>query len=1045
MVSQLRFHPYNLTYYQSPQPVKPRLHSNTEFDQIESDIRDEGLVICHLFSLEQLILEKKVSHELLMDSLQRYIGHYEFRILCEAVALGAENVKNASRGEKLLIQDPFHLFRISNKNGRNLFNQICDYHIKRKDNLIAQEGLRYLKNSVTKWTESQSRLRYNQIRPFFDDLSEKAKSTICYKIWEIDDRPKKPEHGKNTILENFGRLVYYKNHKPLDETLASLNHDPFYLTVDYVEPNGLSAFDSVATIPDLQKYSSLRGFNSVLEDFSKDNNTLFTHFETLPSDLKKLIYELVWMAHVKPQGYDDFAKRLLEHDTRSLLRMQNQNGSHIISQLMTHYRNKIALRRLEDRIRAFIKTSNNSLPSAFLTKLANSRLDTDEFLSHAIWYLDGGYKDRNFGGMNYGTNQIKGHLAFGKDIFLQFLGKQANAIKTYYSTADSHLLQDFNQAFDLSNPIEVSMDNLVKTDSLIKNHLPDKHRDVFIASELAHVASVGGLGAAIEGMVQGMKANNKAAKDVRVILPLYREGPINDAIIKQMKETDYTVFAEGKQLPIFKATIHGISCYFIAQQEGLFHIHRKNDGSVGNFYEDGYDWEKYDRQRHRWAVFQKGAAELAYAFSKKKHPFELIHVHDAQTALIPKILQHSHPQEWVEGKTPATVFTFHNTAEPMEYHEDRTGYLENIGLPRQPANSFIEGLNAADMVTTVSKTFAKEAQMKEPRIFGNGMHDAIRKVAAQGKFYGIINGITNYWKPTENSVLANWQSALHKDMVKNLQYGPHMDAITLAKHKKECQEELCTYLQNLHLDNPAHANLDPKKPIFAYIGRLDSQKGIDKMLIAMREILPEGQFVCIGTDPNEECRRYLNEMAMIARRDYGNKGTLFLVDTKVNGSYLHQSKFGPLLRACATGVYISSYEPCGLGHQEFARMGEDVIATNTGGHTDTVIEGFNGFLAKRLPNWNSPEQDEEIRKAVRRAVNKAVQEQNALNTSPKAAIPFMEHRRAIMADALKRTWTTTPDNNTLSPIRQLELVYAEAFRRRKNRGITPTELAICYV
>jgi len=80
---------------------------------------------------------------------------------------------------------------------------------------------------------------------------------------------------------------------------------------------------------------------------------------------------------------------------------------------------------------------------------------------------------------------------------------------------------------------------------------------------------------------------------------------------------------------------------------------------------------------------------------EKRKSVNLVHVHDSQTFLVPKLIISRHAEEHARGETPAIVATFHNNAEPMEY-EIKNGssqYLENIGLEKRIRIPSLKGLS----------------------------------------------------------------------------------------------------------------------------------------------------------------------------------------------------------------------------------------------------------------------------------------------------------------------------------------------------------------
>src|SRR6202012_5420389 len=146
----------------------------------------------------------------------------------------------------------------------------------------------------------------------------------------------------------------------------------------------------------------------------------------------------------------------------------------------------------------------------------------------------------------------------------------------------------------------------------------------------------------------------------------------------------------------------------------------------------------------------------------------VIHVHDAQTALIPKLMCDRHYLDWKKGNTPATVFSVHNNLCPMKFdYPEAQNALTEIGIEGKPMTAFVEGLQSAEMIVPVSKQYANEFQTER---FGNGMERFTRIAAMEGRVFGITNGNTEGWNPEKDMQLKNWKT-LDKISV-DLTYGP---------------------------------------------------------------------------------------------------------------------------------------------------------------------------------------------------------------------------------------------------------------------------------
>jgi starch synthase len=208
------------------------------------------------------------------------------------------------------------------------------------------------------------------------------------------------------------------------------------------------------------------------------------------------------------------------------------------------------------------------------------------------------------------------------------------------------------------------------------------------------------------------------------------------------------------------------------------------------------------------------------------------------------------------------------------------------------------GLAAADWISTVSPTYAKEIQTPE---FG---YDLDRLISSRvDQLVGILNGIDyRIWNPElDNSLVESYGL---KDM--NLR----------SENKRSLQSQLG--LPEL-----------PYVPLLGIVSRLDYQKGINLAFNALDSLTGEWQFVLLGTgDPELEsiCRNFEQEHldrsrclirfdADLARRIYAGTDMILIP---------------------------SRYEPCGLAQMIGMRYGSIPIVRSTGGLKDTVVDFSEG-------------------------------------------------------------------------------------------------------
>jgi starch synthase len=250
----------------------------------------------------------------------------------------------------------------------------------------------------------------------------------------------------------------------------------------------------------------------------------------------------------------------------------------------------------------------------------------------------------------------------------------------------------------------------------------------------------------------------------------------------------------------------------------------------------------------------------------------------------------------------ATVFTIHN----LPYTGRGAGrFLSEWGLGPSPALSLLPawardsllgiGLATADVLTTVSPTYSREIQTPEG---GYGLDATLR--ARSDRLRGILNGIDLVsWNPADDSTLRVPFDVDRLD--------------SRAANRTALREE---------------AGLDPddRTLLLGMVSRLDSQKGFDVAIPALRRWLDVGgQLVVLGSgDPGLE-----HELAGLESGWRGRASVRLRFDPP----------YSRRIYGGADAVLIPSrYEPCGLTQMIAMRYGAVPIARRTGGLADTIID-----------------------------------------------------------------------------------------------------------
>jgi len=295
-------------------------------------------------------------------------------------------------------------------------------------------------------------------------------------------------------------------------------------------------------------------------------------------------------------------------------------------------------------------------------------------------------------------------------------------------------------------------------------------------------------------------------------------------------------------------------------------------------------------------------------------PFDIIHCNDWHTALLPLLLgennkTHKKQSISLQGQSAKTILTIHNLlyqgvlpfGQVLE-----TGIpasvLHKIPSPKGGAvNSFREGLEHADIISTVSPSYAKE--IMKPT-FGEDIFQVLRK--RQDRVIGILNGIDAWvWDPKTDPNIPTTYT------LRSVFSGKKENKTRLQKAVGLPVSDVC---------------------LFGFVGRIEPrQKGIDLIMEAARRMPGEHfQIVLLGTGEKKQV------------------AALELLDTKkINISYI--STFDErLARRIFAGSDVilvpSKFEPCGLTQMIAMRYGAIPLVRKTGGLADSVEDGKTGFV-----------------------------------------------------------------------------------------------------
>ncbi len=400
------------------------------------------------------------------------------------------------------------------------------------------------------------------------------------------------------------------------------------------------------------------------------------------------------------------------------------------------------------------------------------------------------------------------------------------------------------------------------------------------AAEAAPFAKVGGLADVVGSLPKAIK---KLGYDVRLIMPLY--GSINRRQFGLKKIKSNLRIKAGQQ----RFTVHLWQAKLPSTAVRVYFI------DAPRFFRSRFVYSPQGNNTQRFLFFSLAAITVLPSLGWRPN---IIHCHDVHTAIIPDLLAVRRTDLFYQNIK--TIYTIHN----LNYQglsETEVLSMANLSPQALPAlaqdaqdksiNFMVQGILGADLITTVSPTYAREITTS---IYGAKIEAVIK--SRRRDLYGILNGIdTERFNPATDPAIAVRYSAK-----------------TLARK----QQNKAALQKKLKLP------VRPQTPVVGFIARLVWQKGIDLFSCSLVEKLP-AQFVFLGTgQPAYEKRLRALEQKY---------------PDKVRANVFFDPNLAQQIYAGADILAVPSrFEPCGLTQMIAMRYGTVPVVRAVGGLKDTV-------------------------------------------------------------------------------------------------------------
>ena len=444
-----------------------------------------------------------------------------------------------------------------------------------------------------------------------------------------------------------------------------------------------------------------------------------------------------------------------------------------------------------------------------------------------------------------------------------------------------------------------------------------------VAREYAGLAEAGGVKDVVRGLAESLA---RKGIPTTVVLPLY--GFVAREVDRQKPVASFTVSLPDhdrenrffdETVRVFQDQIEGVRLLFVdspryaalrdvytyaARDEAENHYRKKGTGH----------WDSHQLN----LLLQKAALE---ASAQEGAPAAIFHCHDGHTSFLPALMREGAAYS-DRFRSSSPVVTIHNAG--RGYHQEvwsaefaslltglpeavlQKGLLEGMVDPLLLAGSYA-------LLSTVSEQYARELLAEKEGEMSGGLGRACHDRGIP------IVGITNGIDPTPWDPRNPGQSGLP------FRFDPSTGDL---EGKRKCRQALEARLGLPGKDGASD------RPLFAFVGRLTEQKGVDVLFGSLKEILARESsplFVILGT--GEKAKEDM--FSWLAGRPE-TRGRLCFVPR-------YDPALAKLIFAASDFFLIpSAYEPCGLTDFISQILGSIPVVHRVGGLVK-VKDGVTGF------------------------------------------------------------------------------------------------------